>query len=492
MDKATERINRLVGRRVKAGEREIARRYAQTLSELREFIGRVYQAYETGGGLKFEEMAKFDRMQTLFREVDATLARNYADLHGILTGILSEVYQDSHDTFMRAIEADAGVPMREVVASPEQVKAAVEAPIDKLTLNERLAKNRSAIVSTIRQELTLGMIQGESYRTMMERIKPTLESDTTKAWRVIRTEGHRVQEGGKMDAVAAADKQGVRMMKTWKTVHDQRVRRRPIDVADHKMLDGKTIPQDQDFEGVKGKGPGPGHLGHPAEDINCRCYLTYSISRVERVGPAPIIPKADTGKPKAHTLEMPDGSNRKAEAVDYNGVNIITPSDLDKKKQRLTTEDVKTFIDQIPEEHRGVLKEVQIMDAYDQDGTKIFKKAVGGFDLRTKAVQIYRNDWLSKDQAKDVLAGTIRHEAAHALEETLPASFLKEWKKAMKADAGHITDYARTDIHEDFAETVMFHWSPDRMERRTVEMFFPERYKILQKYAIKGGGENAG
>jgi hypothetical protein len=118
---------------------------------------------------------------------------------------------------------------------------------------------------------------------MSDRIKPALEGDTTKSWRVVRTETHRVQEGGKHDAVAAADNSGIKMNKTWRTVRDSRVRRRPRDKADHKMLDGVTLPADGIFKGVKGSGPAPGHLGAAEEDINCRCFLTYSIDKVKRV-----------------------------------------------------------------------------------------------------------------------------------------------------------------------------------------------------------------
>lgn len=280
IDKANERINRSIGQRVKKGEREIARRYAQALNEVREALGRIYASYEQDGKLTWEEMTKFDRLQRLFQEIDFVLARGYRDLYPIIADIVGGSYADAYDLTAWAIESGAGVP--QVAASAAAVQAAIEAPIDKLTLNQRLQRNRGAILAKIREEMTIGLVRGSSYREMVDRIKPALENDTTKAWRVVRTETHRVQEGAKHDAVTYADTTGVKMTKTWRTSKDQRVRRRPRDEADHKMLDGKTIPADKDFVGAKGKGPAPGHLNHPAEDINCRCWLKYEIARVER------------------------------------------------------------------------------------------------------------------------------------------------------------------------------------------------------------------
>lgn len=50
---------------------------------------------------------------------------------------------------------------------------------------------------------------------------------------------------------------------------------RDADVRDtHQVLDGDVVPVGDDFHSPSGaSGPGPGLLGDPAEDINCRCTL---------------------------------------------------------------------------------------------------------------------------------------------------------------------------------------------------------------------------
>lgn len=198
--------------------------------------------------------------------------------------------------------------------------------------------------------------------------------------------------------------------------------------------------------------------------------------------------KDDISKNKLNRIVMPDGTSRNAIVEQYGDIKIVQPSDLDMNLQQITSQDVKNYIDQIPSEYQYLIKEVHVFDTYDTDGSKVYKNAVAGFNLENKNIEFYRNSKFSKEELSTILPKSMAHEVGHALEETLGDKFLKDWKTAIKADEGYITDYAKTDIHEDFAETIKHYWSTDRLDRRTVEMFFPERFKVLQKYKIAQGG----
>lgn len=193
-------------------------------------------------------------------------------------------------------------------------------------------------------------------------------------------------------------------------------------------------------------------------------------------------------KPKTETLTLPDGTKRNAEVIQHGDTRILVPTDLDSKRQRLKADDIARYLDQVPPEHRSVIKEIELLDVPYTEGSRVYRNTTATFDLDTKRVSVYRNDRFSKDEVEKHLSRTVRHETAHALEDQMPPQFLKDWKRAARKDGAHITDYAKTDIHEDVAETIAFHWSGDRNDRRTVEMFFPERAKVLAKYGIKPGG----
>jgi len=124
------------------------------------------------------------------------------------------------------------------------------------------------------------LVKGETYKTMATRLKESIEVDASKAMRIVRTEAHRASETGKLDSAVHANNNGVITNKTWNSVGDERVRR--TKQADHTKLNGKTIPVNDDFEQGRGKGKGCGMMGAAEHDINCRCFLTYSIEKIKK------------------------------------------------------------------------------------------------------------------------------------------------------------------------------------------------------------------
>lgn len=280
LNRTPEQLNRSIGQRVEAKSREIARRFGVALNDIRELLSAVFEKYESGGILTLEDMARYDRLTTLFREIDFAMARNYRDIQPMIYDALGFSYAESFSMTAWAIESVVAADLAYSAASNTQILAAINMPIDKLTLPQRLQQNRANVIKNIRRNILVGLNDGHSYQTMINAVKPILNGDAAKAANTVRTESHRVMEGGKHDAVQHANDQGVIMEKTWRTVQDERVRRHPPNVADHKMLDGVALPMDGQFKGLKGRGSGPGHMGHASEDCNCRCFLTYAIKEV--------------------------------------------------------------------------------------------------------------------------------------------------------------------------------------------------------------------
>ncbi|WP_026678211.1 phage minor head protein [Fictibacillus gelatini] len=289
LNKSAEVIERLVNKRVKGSERTIAMQYAVTLNEIRQALAKLYEKYETGGVLTYAEMAKYDRLTKFMEQIDRLLGSRYKQLKSLIYDVLGESYLDGYYLTAWAVETDTLSKLAYSAVSADMIMAMIENPISGLTLSERLERNRSLIVYTIRQEITQGLVKGESYKTMATRLKGALEDDAVKAMRIVRTEAHRVKENGKLDSAIHANKNGVIMMKEWNSMQDERVRpgrgigkKDAKGSADHRMLNGKKIPVEQNFKGKLGEGPAPGKFGIASEDINCRCFLTYSVEKVTK------------------------------------------------------------------------------------------------------------------------------------------------------------------------------------------------------------------
>lgn len=106
-------------------------------------------------------------------------------------------------------------------------------------------------------------------KTWRERVLDYYDNGGTIAdiERIAETETHRDANAGAYAAALA----GGATTKTWNTMLDDRVR------DSHYWLEGVSAPIDGEFYNYKGQSTQyPGEWGIAEEDVNCRCYLTYS------------------------------------------------------------------------------------------------------------------------------------------------------------------------------------------------------------------------
>jgi len=280
LNKIIERVNRRIGQLISKGERDIAKRYAITLTEIRAVLAKQYEKYEQDGKLTLQDMLKFDRLKKMLAEINFLLQTHYKDINKQITVILSDAYTEGYYLTAYAVETAALTKLGYSSVTPGTLAAILANPIAGLVLNDRLERQRANIIYQIQQQVTQGLQNNETYATMAKRLKKELEDDAVKATRIVRTEGHRVQESSKHDAMDHANSSGVIMMKQWNTLEDERVR---SGIANHKKLDNKKIAMDQLFDDGLSKGPAPGLLRAAGSSINCRCFLTYSVERLEKV-----------------------------------------------------------------------------------------------------------------------------------------------------------------------------------------------------------------
>lgn len=257
-------------------ERAVILAYKESLKRIRTQLGVIYAKYAQGDTLTYAEMTKYNRLASMFDEINWELKSLYGRSINHLIKLGEDVYEASFFRTAYAIEAGGGpgavVSINWGRLAPEAIMASVQNPISGLTLSERLASNRSMIITKIRQEVTQGLIQGESYPKMARRIKKTLDGDATKAMRVVRTEGHRNQQAGRLECIERAETRGVDLERVWSSTVDDRTR------DDHQDMDGQVADKDGLFHFPSGgTTPAPGMSGIAEQDINCRCVVRAQI-----------------------------------------------------------------------------------------------------------------------------------------------------------------------------------------------------------------------
>lgn len=96
--------------------------------------------------------------------------------------------------------------------------------------------------------------------------------DVTALQTLVETEYHRVHEEGAADGVKQFVKEtGSTVMKTWRTMGDDRVR------DTHDFLEGTTVPLGERFFTYDGDSAlRPGGFSNAENNVNCRCRLDYT------------------------------------------------------------------------------------------------------------------------------------------------------------------------------------------------------------------------
>lgn len=292
LEKYLIEARRIAAHRTEEAEKGIRRTYKKVLKEMQHFLADEYVKYAKNDSLTYamlqqqNEYANF--MDTIQKKVDDILPTVQREIKRVV----EETYRNAYNGMIKAVETantaeELHINLKGIEACrPEVIKRAVENPVSGLTLKDRLEKNRKNVVYDIKQQIGVGLANGDRYTTMAERVSECLDGDYQKAVRVVRTETHRVEEAGNLDASLAMEEElnlaGMATTKTWVTMDDVRVRHGKK--ANHVKMEGKTIPINEMFDLGRGiKTMSPGNSGDAANDIHCRCFLAYDLEELSDI-----------------------------------------------------------------------------------------------------------------------------------------------------------------------------------------------------------------
>ena len=244
-------------------------------------IAAIFGRYAVDGTLRYEDMAKYSRLANLEKDIVNQVNRLNTGVRSRTIEALKNTYLYAFEYMAYSLEKETKSRLAYSAVTMETIQAAINNPIKGLTLSETLEARRVQVITDVKRELIQGMVRGDRYNRTAERVSDIFEGDYKKAVRVVRTEGHRIQEAGQLDAVSRANKQGIIMVKKWNSLQDEKVRRGKR--ADHTKLDGQIVAVDEPFNLGGGRtGAAPGNTGYKEHDINCRCFVTYEIVKIEK------------------------------------------------------------------------------------------------------------------------------------------------------------------------------------------------------------------
>ena len=238
----------------------LKRQYERALADIVHRI-RILQTDE----LTQSRIYQIDYQKALKAQVEAILDKLQADEYDTIHRYLKESYIDGFVGAMYTMGVQDGIH----VIMPIDQKAAVKAIVtdSKLTspLYNALGTDMKTLKRKISEEITRGIATSLPYAKIARNITNQTNMPFANAKRIVRTEGHRIQEASAEDARQAAKKRGADVIKQWDASLDPKTR--PL----HRRLDGQIRELDEPFEAGGYTPMYPGDFGDPSQDCNCRC-----------------------------------------------------------------------------------------------------------------------------------------------------------------------------------------------------------------------------
>ena len=251
--------------------------YSEALEEITKKIeisnGKIKVLLENWDDLSDEEKSVYQSQiyqkrfqENLKKQIDGFMKELESQQFNSVNDYLKWCYEMGYIGTMYDI-AGQGIPL----IMPIDQKAVAAAMVHNTKLSKRLytrlGEDLNLLKKKIASTISRGIATADSYTNIARNIASGTNVSINRTMTIARTEGHRIQVLGTVDAQQKAKDAGADVVKQWDAALDGRTR------PHHRQLDGQIGELDEPFE-VDGMKPMyPSGFGKAAEDINCRCAL---------------------------------------------------------------------------------------------------------------------------------------------------------------------------------------------------------------------------
>lgn len=201
----------------------------------------------------------------LQQELELVYSKMNSHWYSTINEYLMDCYENGFYQTMYGLHKE-GIPMIIPMNQLDAVQMAAQAS-DGIPLSDKLYQNTSKLAKITREEITRGIAMNSSYADIARGLDKRGEATLNQAYRIVRTEGHRINEEVKFKTINQAKADGADVVKQWDASIDRRTRR------SHAALDGQLREVDQPFKSPTNGHTAmyPGGFGIASEDIHCRC-----------------------------------------------------------------------------------------------------------------------------------------------------------------------------------------------------------------------------
>ena len=209
--------------------------------------------------------------EALQGQIDDVLDKMNTEQFNTVTGYLKTCYDDGYIGTFYDLQGQ-GVPLIMPIDQESVVRAVQTDSKISQGLYTRMGEDVTGLKKVIASEVSRGILTGMTYEQVAKQITYKMVGTgykeggaMSKAMRIARTEGHRIQCQAGMDACYKAKDMGADVVKQWDSTLDGLTR------SSHRQVDGEVKELDEKFSnGLMFPGD---PSGKAAEVVNCRCSL---------------------------------------------------------------------------------------------------------------------------------------------------------------------------------------------------------------------------
>ncbi|BBK61860.1 hypothetical protein A9CBEGH2_08000 [Amedibacterium intestinale] len=235
--------------------------YNKAIRDINQKI-KILQADE----LTQSKIYQIEYQKALKMQIKAILDNLNANQYTDIQEYLKKCYEEGFLGTMYDLQGQ-GIPLVFPIDQNQVVKALTNDTKLSKSLYESLGFHVKTLQKQINAEISRGIANGYSYSDITRNVLKKADMGVRRALRIVRTEGHRIQQQATFDAQKGAKERGADIVKQWDSTMDKKTR------PNHVKLDGQIREIDEPFE-VNGKqAMYPAGFGVPHEDINCRCVM---------------------------------------------------------------------------------------------------------------------------------------------------------------------------------------------------------------------------
>lgn len=203
--------------------------------------------------------------QELEKQLKTIYDKMYNNMYDDVHSYLQDCYTDGFTGALYSLQQQ-GIPLVFPINQEEAAQMAGQTT-GNIKLSKRLYQNQPKTVRDVRDVITRGLATNSSYTDIARNIAKVSAPTVSQAYRIARTEGHRIQNEVNYKTLQTAKDSGADVVKQWDATIDKRTR------PHHAELDGQIRELNESFEVAGRTALYAGGFGVASEDINCRCTV---------------------------------------------------------------------------------------------------------------------------------------------------------------------------------------------------------------------------